>query len=511
MGLQETLRVPVLLRDYIAQTAWPLIIAHVLIVLCTSLVLVFVRRRYFAPISHVPGPFLASFSRFWHLRQIWQGHQNLKLIEQHDKYGHFVRLSHSEVSVSHPNGIKALLLNTLPKGDWYQIFCFPDYRYTTPISLTNPKDKIERSKYLASGFLHHNVIKSEPYMDELIEKFLNWMNKYAESKEPMELDKFFTYVAFDITGEVLFSKPFDFLDKGSDIRSAIKMNVGLEIYLAIFGFYNWVHWIFANPVVTWTQLMPMGHLFHTALGALTERQKNPEARFDVAAHWFRGLERATKEKSPHFNLRYLQAAASSNVGAGSDTVSAGLQSFVYHMIRVPGTWDRVRAEIVAAQKEGRCLDRVITNDDAVQLPYIQACIKEALRVFGPVPMGLPRKAPKGGLTIGDHTFPEGVTLSVSPWVYHYSKEFWGPDARDFRPDRWLEPDASEREKYFIPWGVGYASCPGQHIARIQLSKILATVVRDYDIRQVDPKQEWTWAAYFTVVPHDWPVYVTKRT
>lgn len=34
--------------------------------------------------------------------------------------------------------------------------------------------------------------------------------------------------------------------------------------------------------------------------------------------------------------------------------------------------------------------------------------------------------------------------------------------------------------------------------------------RDYDIKQVDPEQEWKWAAYFTVTPKDWPVYISRR-
>jgi cytochrome P450 len=58
--------------------------------------------------------------------------------------------------------------------------------------------------------------------------------------------------------------------------------------------------------------------------------------------------------------------------------------------------------------------------------------------------------------------------------------------------------------------MGYASCPGQNIAKIELSKICATLVRDYDIRQVDPAQEWTWKANFTVTPENWPCYVKRR-
>lgn len=54
------------------------------------------------------------------------------------------------------------------------------------------------------------------------------------------------------------------------------------------------------------------------------------------------------------------------------------------------------------------------------------------------------------------------------------------------------------------------SCPGQNLAKIELSKICATLVRDYNIRQVDPGRNWQWKAYFVVAPHTWPCYVEKR-
>lgn len=59
------------------------------------------------------------------------------------------------------------------------------------------------------------------------------------------------------------------------------------------------------------------------------------------------------------------------------------------------------------------------------------------------------------------------------------------------------------------WGQGYASCPGQNIAKLEIVKMAATIVRDYDIRQVNPEQEWRWKAMFGLLPHDWPVYITK--
>lgn len=87
------------------------------------------------------------------------------------------------------------------------------------------------------------------------------------------------------------------------------------------------------------------------------------------------------------------------------------------MIRHPNAWTRARDEIRTAQSKGRCEDRVVSYADAQELPYTQACIKEALRVFPGSGMGLPRVAGKGGLTIGTQAFPEGTVLSIHPlWV-----------------------------------------------------------------------------------------------
>lgn len=315
------------------------------------------------------------------------------------------------------------------------------------MSIRDPKKKTEKSRNMAPGFALSSVIKSEDAVSRTIEMLLDWMDKYAEKGEPMHIDKFFTYTAFDIVGEVMFSKQFGFLRQGIDIGNSIANSLALNAYAAVAGFFQPWNLIIANPFVTWLNIMPMGHLFDTTMTALKERERNQDARFDLIAHWFRML----KEHPDRLTLRDVHAQTTSAVGAGADTVSCALQSFIYHMLRHPTAWARVRDEIDTARRErGLCGDRVVSFDHAQQLPYLQACIKEALRVFGPVPMGLPRVVPKGGLTIGDRTFPAGTILSINPWVMHYSKEIWGPDAHEFNPDRWFDDSISSKEKYWIP-------------------------------------------------------------
>lgn len=73
-----------------------------------------------------------------------------------------------------------------------------------------------------------------------------------------------------------------------------------------------------------------------------------------------------------------------------------------------------------------------------------------MRVFSPTPMALARRVPEGGLTIGDKTFAPNTLVSVNSWVIHFSTEIWGPDAAEFRPDRWLGENAAALEKNFMP-------------------------------------------------------------
>lgn len=405
-------------------------------------------RRFLSPLQDIPGPFVASFTRLWHMRRILKGDQNLELIRLHEKHGHFVRIAPNEVSVSHPDALKKILLTPLRKGDWYKIVHFPDRRFRNPMGETDPATKNELSRHLAAGYLLTNLLQAEPAVDETVELLLAWFDKHAEEHKPIDLDRFFTYTTFDIVGEVIFSKSFGFLREGRDIGGAIANSLAQNIYVAVGGYIQWFHLLLSNPLVTWLEVLPFGHIIDTAVGAIKEREKNPDARFDAVAHWFRYLSQNPGRMSP----REVQSAASNAVAAGADTVACGLQAFVYHMIRRPDLWQQVRAEIDSTGLSAPgSRQKVVPYADAQRLPLLHACIKEALRVFGPAPMGLPRVAGKEGVTIGDRTFPEGTILSVNAWVVHHSQEIWGADASEFRPERWLAGDKSRAlDKYYMP-------------------------------------------------------------
>lgn len=420
--------------------------------------------------------------------------------------GPFVRISPWEVSVCHAETVKKLYLQPLRKGTFYEFATYPDWRFQNPMSEPDPKRKVDRSKIFAAGFAQSNLLRFEDAISRTISQLLDHMDGYEQRKEPMQLDKFFTYTAFDVVGEVLCSKPFGFLAEGKDVNDAIATNFFFQELVTWASHLRELHYIAVNPIMTWLRLTPASWLGETAFAAVKDRLARPVDRFDMLSHWFKYMDQNPGKAS----MREIMAQATNVVGAGSDTTSCLLQSIFYHFLRNPETMLRARVEVDQIRDNKN--DRVIQYSAVREVPYLQSCIKEALRIHCPIPMTLPRLVPRGGMEIGGRLFPEGITLSGSPWVLHRSRALWGDDVDEFKPDRWLQggDDASHLDRYFMPFGAGFMSCPGQHLARIEASKITATILRGYDLQLVSPEKEWQCKMCFAQVPHGWPVFVSKR-
>ncbi|PNP55721.1 hypothetical protein FNYG_15462 [Fusarium nygamai] len=402
-------------------------------------------RRYFSNLSDIPGPLWASVTRLWHVWIILEGKQNLRLKALHRKHGQFVRIAPDEVSVCHPNGSQLILGDdNLHKGDWYCVTAVPDCRFQNPMSTTDPKKKKALSRHFAPAYTLSQVLKKEPDVNKNIEDLLRWVEKHAQDRVPMDLDKFITYTTFDNIGSALFSEPFGFIRAGRDIGGTLRNNVALSRFAAVAGFFIGPLRILINPLNSWLVFLPMGRLYRTTSNAIKKRLSNPEAHNDMVAHWL-----SAHEKSDTLSLRKIEAQANVNVGAGAEPVSSAIQSLLYHLIQHPEAWLRVRNEIDAAKAEGSFLGRVVSYRDAEKLTYLRACIKEALRMFSPTTMGLARVVPKGGVNIAGRHFQEGTILSISPNIVHSSKVIWGDDADQWNPERWMSGDAKKLDKDWI--------------------------------------------------------------
>ena len=104
-----------------------------------------------------------------------------------------------------------------------------------------------------------------------------------------------------------------------------------------------------------------------------------------------------------------------------------------YIITNPRVYSKLLAEIANASPSSP-----IQDAEARNLPYLQAVIKEGLRIFPPVTGLMTKEVPPGGDTIHSLFLPEGTKIGYCAWGVFRDKETWGEDSNVFRPERWLE-------------------------------------------------------------------------
>ena len=190
--------------------------------------------------------------------------------------------------------------------------------------------------------------------------------------------------------------------------------------------------------------------------------------------------------------------------AGSDSTSSALRMTLLYLLTNPLAYRKLRAEIDDAVAGGAISHPVITNAEALNLTYLQACIWESLRMWPPLVGLQSKKTPPGGESFNGTFFPGGTEIARSPIACTRSKAVFGADAAIFRPERWIEASAETRERYHwqvdIIFGTGRFVCLGRNIAMMELNKVFVELLRNFDWAIADPMK------IGTVVTHGMHLY-----
>jgi benzoate 4-monooxygenase len=214
-----------------------------------------------------------------------------------------------------------------------------------------------------------------------------------------------------------------------------------------------------------------------AIACVKSRLENPpsEERKDLLARLMEGRD----EKGQPLGREELTAEALTQLIAGSDTTSNSSCALLFHAVRTPGVIQKLQKELDAAIPAD--VD-VPTYEQVRDLPYLANVINETLRYHSTSGIGLPRQIPddSSGIHLNGYYFPPGTVLSVPTYSIHHSKEIWGEDADDFRPERW-ENVTPRQKNAFIPFSYGPRACVGRNVAEMEMKLIVATWVRRYEV------------------------------
>ncbi|KAI2616330.1 cytochrome P450 [Hypoxylon sp. NC1633] len=477
-----------------------------LLVVGCAAIAIYYAYDYFVTYGHLrdlPAPFPAQFTNLWLLYVCRRGKRYLVVDQAHKKLGPVVRIQPNHVSIADDEAIQIIYGhgNGFLKSDFYDAFV------SIRRGLFNTRDRTEHTrkrKMISGTFAPKAITQFEPYIHQNLETFVNrWdelieQSNAADKTAHIDCLKWFNYVAFDTIGDLAFGAPFGMLKAGADIAE-VRVNVNSPpIYAPAVEILNRRGEVSATlgclpqlkPYATWLPdpffskgLAAVQSLAGIAIARVKDRLENPPDihRRDLLAR----LQEGRDEKGEPLGFEELCAEALTQLIAGSDTTSNSSCALLYHVARTPGVLDKMQRELDAATPNGDGDGdgaKVLTYEAIRNLPYLQAVINETLRIHSTSGIGLPRLVPaeSDGVVVRGRRYRAGTVLSVPTYTMHHSREIWGADADEFRPERW--DDATPRQRNaFIPFSTGPRACVGRNVAEMEMKMIAATWARRYDV------------------------------
>ncbi|KAL1860743.1 hypothetical protein VTK73DRAFT_7188 [Phialemonium thermophilum] len=434
------------------------------VVACAALVaaLVFVVSRLRSAVASVPGPRLTLFSSLPLKYQEFRGRRTRYIHELHLKYGPVVRVAPNEVVFASLEAMKEIYMSNgsgYDKTEFYDLF--RQYNTKTMFSTLDKQSHSKRRRILADRYANTNVVK-ESSLAGIRERCRNFVERAAQlPNQEMDIYVFLHCYAFDgVTHHLFHPYGSNSIQDVSD--EAIMREVSFDNSLArrLLEYYN-----------------PSLGFLADLLGLLPPRRMIPKAKKLVldavdqdSPAEFTLLSRM---QDPKAGLEKIQMAAEcmDHMAAGIETTGDVL-CWLMWQISLPGyqtIQDRLYAELRDA--DASAYD---------QLPYLNAVLKEGLRVFPSIPMSLPRYVPDGGREIDGTWLPGGTIVSCQPYTMHRFDQDVFPKPDAFEPERWLNKEAEiEMNRRFFAFASGGRGCLGRHLAMAEMKLLLSEVYSRY--------------------------------
>ncbi|XP_047645547.1 LOW QUALITY PROTEIN: cytochrome P450 4A25-like [Phacochoerus africanus] len=183
---------------------------------------------------------------------------------------------------------------------------------------------------------------------------------------------------------------------------------------------------------------------------------------------------ARMEKGNSLSDTDLRAEVDTFMFEGHDTTASGISWILYALASHPEHQQRCRAEIQGLLGDGTS----ITWDHLDQMPYTTMCIKEALRLYPPVPV-IGRELSKPITFPDGRSLPAGIILSLSVYGLHHNPQVW-PNPEEFDPSRFA-PGSARHSHAFMPFSGGSRNCIGKQFAMNEMKVAVALTLLHFEL------------------------------
>ncbi|EKG19934.1 Cytochrome P450 [Macrophomina phaseolina MS6] len=400
------------------------------------------------------------------------------------------------VSVQDPAEIKRIydFTGSFRKSDFYHVLMFYAKGKPVPTIFATQDEVLHRRlrKPIAPTYSMSNLISLERYVNVTMSILFNQLeSRFATDNIVCDLDKWLQWFAFDVMGELTFSRRLGFLERGADVDGIIDNIWQYFRRASPVSQIPWVDYLWRkNPLLQRLRSVRANPVVSFAVARVQERQKNEAAdqmakvnENDFLARFMAAIR--NDSSIPPFALTVW---TTSNVAAGSDTTAILLRTVFHSLLANPESMSRLLAELDHAAASGR-LSNPATWREARELPYLDAVIKEAGRLHPPFGLPLERVVPASGATVCGQALPPGTVVGMSAWVVHRDPDTFGHDCNEWKPERWIGISPEKRrtmENALLTFGAGHRVCLGKNIAHLEVYKLIPSLLQTFTFQWADP-------------------------
>ncbi|KAI5804901.1 cytochrome P450 [Geopyxis carbonaria] len=470
------------------------------LLLLSYIVVQIIRLRFFHPLSSFPGPFVASITPLWMAVQLALGRSHVQTLNLHRKYGPVFRNGPNSLSFSSPLALDPIYGHRPKTGTEFYKSKF--YWVFTPT--TSDEDyNIFTARYTEQHARMRKCVAPVYALNNMLEKYegavdgcvKDWIDRIAELGANVDFEEWSHYLPLDVISEVAYGKRIGFIEKGMDegyffLSSTTPLSALNKIMKS--------RWL--GP---WLNPSPKDKTGYGALLGVIQSSDNNEIQVAEKIVNDRMANGNTIGK-PHLVQSFTELDDSGPLSkervlgetmitiiAGSDSTAIALLSCVYYVSQYPEVQKKLSEEIKEFERKG-LISNPIKYTEAVKMPYLQAVVKEAMRLYPSFGGTWPRIVAKGGYEILPNVWvPGGTDVGVCAYVSNRDTATFGKDANQFCPERWLPLDgerSKELEKLQCTFGYTYSSrvCIGKNLAMMELYKSV-TAVQLFDLTLIVEK------------------------
>ncbi|OBT76525.1 hypothetical protein VF21_05439 [Pseudogymnoascus sp. 05NY08] len=403
---------------------------------------------YFRPgLRELPGPVLARFTLLWKVWVHIKGDGHVVYQNIHKRYGPIVRTGPNSVSIGDASMIPEIYLSghSYLKSSDLAPFTFMIDGKSVESMFTTRDPVLHKALKSAVAYKYSlsSMLQLEPLFDKCMPLFVAEMDKRAGLA--IDFGSWCSWYSFDLTGLLSFQELFGFMEQAKDINGVIESSWSFMSYGTFVGQYPYLHkYLLGNPYVVQfldsiSNANPMRLITEAARVAI---DKYDEKSTDLRGDFLEYLrQKQLKNPQTMTDRELINNILIFFVGA-VNTNSASLRACFYYLVKTPYTYAKLVKELQDADAKG-LLSETLSFTEGQKLPYLQACIKEALRMYPIVGTPFDRVVPKGGAILSGYFIPEGTVVGISGWATQRDKQVFGDDAESYRPERWLDADEKQ--------------------------------------------------------------------